>query len=94
MSNMSGRSFEVAVIVNRCKGCRICISMCPKKVLEQSNDINDFGYNYAYPKNIDECIGCKFCEIYCPDFAIYVKPSDKPKATLNRVKKATKVVEE
>ncbi|MCS7369401.1 MAG: 4Fe-4S binding protein [archaeon GBS-70-058] len=79
---MSGRSFKIVVLMDRCKGCGICISMCPKKVLEFSKEINNMGYNYTYPKNIENCIGCKFCEIYCPDFAIYVKPSDQPKAII------------
>lgn len=91
---MSRRSFEVVVLMDRCKGCGICIEMCPKKVLEFSDSLNDRGYNYAYPKIIENCIGCKFCEFYCPDFAIYVKSSDKPKTTITKSKGIKKSIEE
>lgn len=90
---MSVKSFEVVVLTNRCKGCGICITMCPKKVLDFSDGFNDYGYSYAYPKNINDCIGCKFCELYCPDFAIYVKPSEQPKQTIIKLKVERKVIE-
>jgi len=90
---MSGRSFEIVVITERCKGCGICISMCPKKVLESSTEVNSYGYNYTQPVKVENCIGCKFCEIYCPDFAIYVKPSEKPKSTIIKKVKTLKAIE-
>jgi 2-oxoglutarate ferredoxin oxidoreductase subunit delta len=55
-----------------CKGCGICIAMCPVKILEFSNDLNKVGVHY--PKVIDEteCTECENCMIYCPDFAMVV----------------------
>jgi 2-oxoglutarate ferredoxin oxidoreductase subunit delta len=91
---MNRRSFRVVVLMDRCKGCGICISMCPKKVLEFSKDINNMGYNYAYPARIEDCIGCKFCEMYCPDFAIYVKPSERPKAIVKVARKVPRLPQE
>ncbi len=63
---------EIHIIKNQCKGCGYCISFCPKKVLEESEEINARGVHP--PKVVDEsqCILCSFCSAICPDFAIFV----------------------
>jgi 2-oxoglutarate ferredoxin oxidoreductase subunit delta len=60
-----------------CKGCGICIAMCPVKILEFSNDLNKAGVHY--PKVIDEteCTECENCMIYCPDFAMVVIKNER-----------------
>ncbi|WRE31023.1 4Fe-4S dicluster domain-containing protein [Helicobacter pylori] len=64
----------VAVWVNedRCKGCDICVSVCPAGVLgmgiEKESVLGKVA-KVAYPES---CIGCVQCELHCPDFAIYV----------------------
>jgi 2-oxoglutarate ferredoxin oxidoreductase subunit delta len=63
---------EIHIIKDRCKGCGFCIQFCPKKVLEESEEINAIG---VYPPRIvdeDKCIICSFCSAVCPDFAIFV----------------------
>jgi len=69
--------YRVNVIVDRCKECGICISVCPTKVLVKSNILNRNGYRPPEPVNIDKCIGCRLCEYNCPDFAIYVEVMSK-----------------
>jgi 2-oxoglutarate ferredoxin oxidoreductase subunit delta len=68
---------EIHIITDQCKGCGFCIEFCPKKVLEESQEINARGVHP--PKIVDEskCIICSFCTAVCPDFAIFVteKPS-------------------
>ncbi|MGA2768399.1 MAG: 4Fe-4S dicluster domain-containing protein [Candidatus Bathyarchaeia archaeon] len=63
---------EIHLIKDECKGCGYCIEFCPKKVLEESDEINARGVHP--PRIVDEskCIICSFCSAVCPDFAIFV----------------------
>lgn len=56
----------------RCKGCSICVEVCPKKVLALSKDPNPKGYYYAQQADPDHCTGCAMCAQMCPDVAIRV----------------------
>ena len=56
-----------------CKGCLICTSFCPKKVLAASDRINASGYVVvAFNDGDGECTGCAICALVCPDVAIEV----------------------
>lgn len=57
---------------NRCKGCGLCITVCPKKVLEISTDVNTKGYFPAYQVRPGDCIHCTACCMICPDVAITI----------------------
>lgn len=63
---------EIHIIKNQCKECGFCIHFCPKKVLEESEEINERGVHP--PRVVDEskCVLCSFCTSVCPDFAIFV----------------------
>ncbi|MCS7128213.1 MAG: 4Fe-4S binding protein [Sulfolobales archaeon] len=54
-----------------CKGCSICIEMCPRKSLIVSSNAGPSGYRH--PVYVGGCIGCRVCEWFCPDFAIAVR---------------------
>lgn len=61
-----------------CKACSLCISVCPKKILELSKTkINSKGYNIVECLNQDECICCGFCATICPDMVIEIKDNKK-----------------
>jgi len=55
-------------IINRnwCKGCEICVRLCPKNVLELDEE------EKVCAARPEDCICCKLCELRCPDFATQV----------------------
>jgi 2-oxoglutarate ferredoxin oxidoreductase subunit delta len=57
---------KISIIPRYCKGCDICVKLCPKQVL---------GLEMFKVKvnNIDACIVCGACELRCPDFAIFIE---------------------
>lgn len=55
-----------------CKGCGLCITLCPKKVFEVSDEVNKKGFNVITPARQEDCIKCRLCEKSCPDLAIVV----------------------
>ena len=56
----------------RCKGCGLCVNVCPKNVLELSSEVNTRGYFPAYQARPKDCIYCTACCIMCPDVAITI----------------------
>lgn len=66
---------ENEVIINEavCKGCGLCITACPKAVLELSKDrLNTKGYHPIEVVHQEKCIACGMCAIMCPDSVIKV----------------------
>ena len=60
------------IIEDRCKGCGLCVNVCPKNVLEISKDVNTKGYFSAYQARPEDCIFCAICCTMCPDVAIAI----------------------
>ncbi len=67
-------STEVKIDSEKCKGCELCVSVCPKEVLEISKKSNSKGYFPAKTKKDyqERCIGCGSCFIICPDICIEI----------------------
>lgn len=55
-----------------CKGCKLCIPVCPKQVFVMSKNRSDRGYLMPTAAAPERCINCKQCEYICPDFCISV----------------------
>lgn len=62
----------VWVNTNNCKGCDICVSLCPAGVLGMVPAPTSILGTMIEVVEPDSCIGCRDCELNCPDFAIYV----------------------
>ena len=57
-----------------CKGCGLCVSVCPKKILSISKArLNKKGHAPVEITNENECIGCASCAVMCPDCVITVE---------------------
>ena len=69
---------QVFLIPERCKGCRLCIELCPQNILQESHQTNVKGYHY--PELVDRpnvaCVHCEFCAMVCPEFAIFTQEID------------------
>jgi 2-oxoglutarate ferredoxin oxidoreductase subunit delta len=65
---------EVLFEEQLCKGCKLCIYVCPTKVLKiDTSRVNRLGYNPAIIYNLPECIACASCAKMCPDSVITVR---------------------
>jgi len=56
----------VEITADWCKGCDICVKMCPERCLRLNDKLIA---ELALP---DLCTGCRMCEWLCPDFAISI----------------------
>ena len=62
---------------DNCKGCGLCVDVCPKQVLALAEDqINKKGHHPVVALNIEDCIGCAFCATMCPDCIIKVEKGE------------------
>jgi len=60
----------VDIAIDRCKGCDLCVAVCPPNVLVMSSTVNVLGFNY--PELQPGCTGCERCAEICPDFCFTV----------------------
>ncbi len=62
---------ELFIVINEawCKGCGICIALCPKEALAEDQ------MGKAVWKDPAVCVRCGMCELRCPDLAITLETS-------------------
>jgi len=63
---------KIVIDKKKCKGCGLCVEVCPVKIIMLDKNINKNGVNAAIVKKTAKCRGCAFCAIICPDCAIEV----------------------
>ena len=85
---------KIVIDTEQCKGCGLCVTVCPKGCIVMSRQSNKNGYFPAEATNA-ECTGCALCAIICPDVVIKVfreedvasvQPSKKSKPGLIKEK--------
>lgn len=65
---------RITVDERYCKGCALCVSVCPKGCLALDPDkLNSKGYHPAMLTDESLCSGCADCAVMCPDVAITVE---------------------
>jgi 2-oxoglutarate ferredoxin oxidoreductase subunit delta len=64
------RKGKVKVNADYCKACKMCIIVCPNKVISLGTDVNKMGYRAAVSDNNIKCTACKMCATMCPEGAI------------------------
>lgn len=63
---------KITIDKNRCKGCFLCISVCPKGALTKEEQLNKHGVTAVTMKEHADCLGCALCAVICPDCCIEV----------------------
>lgn len=70
---------KTEIIEAYCKGCNICVYICPKGVFAKSKRLSDKGYFIPVVSAPDKCFNhgqnegkmkCELCVLSCPDQAI------------------------
>ena len=73
-------SFEpLEIAEDHCKGCGLCVDVCPKHVLELDvTVVNGLGYHPVRLTDAAPCTSCALCARICPDavFTVYARPRD------------------
>jgi 2-oxoglutarate ferredoxin oxidoreductase subunit delta len=56
-----------------CKGCRLCIAVCPSHLIQVAEYFNSKGYQPIMLVDAEQrCTGCALCAMMCPDAVITV----------------------
>lgn len=64
----------VEVLPELCKGCELCVVVCPQGNLALSAELNKMGYHpveFHYRGSKGPCTACGICYWACPDGAIH-----------------------
>ncbi len=76
---------KTVIDLKYCKGCNICVYICPKSCYSKGADISERGYFAAVVSSPESCYNwkregkliCELCTLSCPDQAISWKPEEE-----------------
>jgi len=84
---------EIIIDTERCKGCGLCVAVCPKNCIVISKCSNKNGYFPAQATNRG-CTGCAMCAIICPEAIIEVYRDDNVVAVESSKKDKPSLIKE
>jgi 2-oxoglutarate ferredoxin oxidoreductase subunit delta len=66
---MSKTTARVTVTIDEeiCKGCALCVDVCPRQAMGLAEHINTRGFHPAALLHPDTCTACAQCALMCPD---------------------------
>jgi len=70
---MANEKVITKIDAEKCKGCMLCIKVCPQKAIKASGKVNKKGQQYVFMANPEKCTGCGLCFMMCPDSAIEIE---------------------
>ena len=74
------RSGPLIIASEHCKGCELCISVCPPRVLALDLDVvNGLGHHPVRLMEAARCTSCALCAKVCPDavFTVLTQPREE-----------------
>ena len=84
---------KITIDTERCKGCGLCVAVCPNGCLVVSKTSNKNGY-FPAEATCESCTGCAMCAIICPDAVIEVFRDGNDIITVKPKKNKDGLVEE
>lgn len=73
--------------IERCKGCGLCVPVCPVGNIRMSSSINKLGHKYGKVIDKDKCTGCGLCCLMCPDVVIEITGPEEQKVRTDSEKR-------
>jgi 2-oxoglutarate ferredoxin oxidoreductase subunit delta len=67
------------IATDRCKGCELCVAVCPKGALELDRAVaNALGHHPVRLADPARCTSCALCARVCPDtvFTVFAPPRE------------------
>jgi 2-oxoglutarate ferredoxin oxidoreductase subunit delta len=61
---------DLTLFPGLCKGCGLCIAICPSKALDWAEVLGVYGTPSVVSD--DKCVACGICQITCPECALAV----------------------
>lgn len=70
---------KVEIQVEYCKGCGLCVAVCPVGALRMADTLSPLGVNPATCAADADCTLCQRCAAMCPEGAIRLIRLSEPK---------------